>query len=91
MTPPIVPTPDLSTLATELADTVSKNVPGAVHEAVDTAIPGVTHVHCDVCGLRHILETSGLCPNNNCPAHYRSYAEFRAVTGQIIPSLEPQP
>lgn len=46
-------------------------------------------VTCDICTLQYTVDTSGLCPNNNCLGHYRSYPEFRAKTGQIIASLEP--
>jgi hypothetical protein len=45
-------------------------------------------VQCPACSLRHVATADGLCPNNNCPRHYRSYPAYRAATGQVIADLE---
>lgn len=66
-------------------------VPAAVVVASKASASGLTvgsEATCDTCGLRHIVTADGLCPNNNCPQHYRSYPEYRAATGRTIASLE---
>jgi Uncharacterized conserved protein len=43
---------------------------------------------CPRCGLTSLVSGEGLCPNNNCPRHYHSYAGWLAAGHQPIPEEE---